>query len=475
MEPTTTDELLDEEAALARRAGVGDLEAARRLVGLLERRGRERSGVTYLDHNATTPLAAEVLEAMEPWLRDGFGNPSCGHRVGLQARSAVDAARKEVADFFGCARDEVVFTSGGTESNNLAIKGAALALRDRGRHLVVGAAEHGSVRDAARALGDLGFEVSEVPTDDTGRVLPAALHAALRPDTVLVSVMHAQNEVGTVSPVDELAEVLRGRRILFHVDAAQSAGKIPSAFPFLGCDLLTVAAHKLYGPKGAGALLVRRGVTLWPLLHGAGHEGGRRSGTLNVAGIVGLAAALRLARGRMAASGERIVALRDALHIRLAEALPGLVLNGHPLDRLPNTLNLSFLGLSGAALADRLPDVMLATGAACHDREAHVSPTFRALGLGPERAHSSLRLSLGCGNTWEQVQEVADRLIEAARALRGQAAGPFAPSERPPCPRCEAPLRLDLARLAPAVVCAHHPECRYEAHLAPPPGASGDA
>ncbi len=431
----------------------------------------------YLDHNATTPLAPEVLEAMLPWLRGGFGNASCGHRLGREARAAIDGVRRTFSEVLGCARDEVVFTSGGTEANNLAIKGAAWALRDRGRHVLIGGAEHPSVSLAARALEPLGFEVTEVPVDSGGQVTPDALQAALRPDTALVSLMHAQNVVGTVNRMDELAEVLAGRRVTLHVDAAQSVGKIPAAFPFLGADLMTVAAHKLYGPKGVGALMVRRSVALEPLLHGAGHEQGRRSGTENTAGIVGLGAALLLGRSRMVEAGERMVALRDALHVLLAGALPGVVLNGRPLDRLPNTLNLSFLGVSGAALAARVPELLLATGPACHDRSEAPSPTFGAMGLDLERSRSSLRISLGRGNTWDEIQRAADRITEAVRALRAEAGdlppGAERPSLRPLCPRCERhELRVETTGIAPAVVCDRHPDCRYEAFLAAPAGAA---
>ncbi len=435
-----------------------------------------RDDEVYLDHNATTPVAPEVVEAMLPFLHGGHGNPSCGHRLGREARAAVEDARRTLSQFFGCARDEVVFTSGGTESNNLAIKGAALARMDRGRHVVIGAAEHPSVADAARWLTRFGFEVSEAPCTPEGQVTPEAVRSVLRPDTVLVSVMHAQNVVGTISRIDELAEALGGHPAHLHTDAAQSVGKIPTAFPFLGADLMTIAGHKLYGPKGVGALIVRRRTPLEPLLHGAGHEGGRRCGTENTAGIVGLAAAVRLAQARMAEAGERMVALRDALHLRLATALRGVLLNGHPLDRLPNTLNLSFLGTTGRAIADRVPSLLLATGPACHDRADALPPALRALGIDAARGAATLRLSLGRDNTWDEVDRAADLLVEAVVALR-RAAGvdeaALPGSDLPRCPRCEVrPLRLELTGLAPAAVCQEHPACRYEAYLAAPAGVA---
>lgn len=431
----------------------------------------------YLDHNATTPLAPEVLDAMMPWLTTGYGNALTSHRLGQEAKKAIDRARRSFVGFFGCAEDEVVFTSGGTESNNWAIKGAAFALEKKGKHIVIGAAEHPSITDACRFLERFGFTFTEVPCDETGQVHPDALKASLRPDTILVSIMSAQNVVGTINRIDELAEVVRGKSIEFHTDASQSAGKIPTVFPFLGVDLMTIAGHKLYGPKGVGALIVRRGLDLVPLCHGAGHQKGRRSGTENVAGIVGLGAAIDLARARMAEAGERMVALRDALHIRLADALTGVVLNGHPLDRLPNTLNLSFLGVTGKAIAERCPDLLLATGPACHDRAADLPPAMRAMKLDPLRGAASLRLALGRGNTWDEIEHAADRIIEAVTALRqangGLTAAALQPSARPRCPRCERhELRLELTGIAPAVVCAEHPGCRYEAYLAAPAGVA---
>lgn len=431
-------------------------------------------GAVYLDHNATTPLAPEVREAMLPFLERGHGNPSCGHRLGREAREAIERARATCAAFFGCATDEVVFTSGGTEGNNLALKGAAWQLPEDRRHILIGAAEHPSVSHAVRFLTRFGFEVDEVPTDATGKVLPAALAAALRPNTGLVSIMHAQNVVGTVNPVDELAEVLRGRPILFHVDAAQSVGKIPASFLFSGADFMTVAGHKFYGPKGVGCLLIRRGRSLEPLFHGAGHERGLRAGTENTAGIVGLGAAVELAQETMVEAGERVVALRDLLHARLASALPGVVLNGHPHDRLPNTLNLSFLGVTGAAIAERVPELMLATGPACHDRAAVAPGVFGAMGLDAGRSSSTLRLTLGRSNTRAEIEQAAEQLIAAVQALRAQAGAlppeADAPSELPSCPRvmCERPLAFEDGLHGPELGCERG-ACPYLC-LAPPPG-----
>lgn len=430
----------------------------------------------YLDHNATTPLDPQVREAMRPWMEEGYGNASCGHRLGKEARAAVDQARRDMSEIFGCGRDEIVFTSGGTEANNLALKGAAFALQDKGRHILIGAAEHPSVTAPARFLERFGFEVETIPTDEHGQITHKAVRSALRDDTILVSIMHAQNVTGTINRIDELAELFCGRRKALHTDAAQTVGKIPTAFSFLGADLMTVVGHKLYGPKGVGALIVRRGLELEPLFHGAGHENGRRAGTENVAGIVGLAEACKRARSLMGSTGERNVALRDALHLRLAEGLRGVLLNGSPLDRLPNTLNVSFLGISGAALAERVPNLLLATGPACADRSGKPSPTFQAMGLGADRAGSSLRISLGRSSTFDELEEAADQLVAAVKALRAEANVDEAAqpeSVKPVCPRCELhPLRLELMGLAPAVVCERSPTCRYEAFLAEPAGVA---
>jgi cysteine desulfurase len=434
-------------------------------------------GTIYLDHNATTPMAPEVHEAMEPFLGARFGNASCKHALGQDARKAIEEARAVVADYFGCARDEVVFTGGGTESNNLAIKGAAFARRERGKHIVMSSVEHPSVSLSVRFMESLGWEVSVVPATATGQITAAAVASCIRKDTQLVSIVHANNEVGTINPLPEIAGVVRGKGIAFHSDAVQSSTKLPTAYPFLGVDLLSVAAHKLYGPKGVGCLIVGRGLALEPLLHGAGHEKGRRSGTENTAGIVGFGAAINLARRSMVDANERMIALRDLLHLRLAESLTGVVLNGALLDRLPNTLNLSFLGVSGAELAARLEGITVATGPACHDRSTAPSATFAAMGLGPERASSSLRLSLGRGTTLVEVERTAEQLVDAVTALRAKATlDPAARkvSEHPRCPRCERPLRLEAIRSIAAIVCTLHPDCRYEVALVEPASSAVD-
>lgn len=373
------------------------------------------TGPIYLDYNATTPIHPRVVAAIEPYLHGHPGNPSSGHAPGRDAAAAVAAGRAQVAALLGCAPDEVVFTGGGSEADNLALKGVAMAQRAHGRHLVVSAVEHPAVRETARFLEREGWRVTIVPVDATGRVAPDAVAAALRDDTVLVSIMHANNETGTINPIAEIAAVAHARGALMHTDAAQSVGKLPVKVRELDVDLLTVAGHKLYAPKGIGALYVRRGLMLEPLIHGAGHEGGRRAGTENVPWIVGLGAACALALEEgIAASGTRVRDLRDRLHRLLADAFPDLVLNGHPEHRLPNTLNVSIPGVSGRQVLDRCPEIAASTGSACHEGEHRVSGVLGAMGVAHEVALGALRLSLGLMTTAEEVDAAAAALVRAA-------------------------------------------------------------
>ncbi len=374
----------------------------------------------YLDYNATTPIDPAVLAAMQPYLATHFGNASSGHPYGRAAHAAVDAARGQVAALLGCAADEIVFTGGGTESDNQAIIGVALAHRDRGDHLVTTEIEHPAVLESCRYLEQrLGFRVTRVPVTGDGRVEPAAVEAALTPRTVLVSVMHAQNETGVLQPVAEIAARARRRGVLLHTDAAQSVGKVPVDVNVLGVDLLAVAGHKLYAPKGIGVLYVRRGTLLDPYLHGAGQEGSRRAGTENVASIVALGAACAIARERLAADGPRLAALRDRLAAALVAA--GWVQNGHPTERLPNTLNVSLEGVWGEEVLRRAPEVAAATGSACHSGSPEPSAVLLAMGLSPARALGALRLSLGRGTTQADVDRAAAALVAAGRATQSAA------------------------------------------------------
>ncbi|MBI4756741.1 MAG: cysteine desulfurase [Betaproteobacteria bacterium] len=371
----------------------------------------------YLDWNATTPVAPEVAAAMRPWIEEHFGNPSSSHVFGQRARRAVATARGQVAALVGAADEEIVFTGSATEANNLALLGVARALPEK-RHFVVSAVEHPAVMQPALHLRQLGWAVTIVGVDGTGRVDPAAVAAALRPDTALVSVMHANNEVGTLQPVTAIAALARAHGSLMHTDAAQSAGKLALDVAALGVDLLTLAGHKFQAPKGIGALYVRRGTPIAPILFGADQEHGLRPGTDNVPHIVALGEAARLAREALPQATTRLAALRDALHRRLEAGVPGLRLNGHPGQRLPNTLHVSFPGVSGRdLLAAAADEVAASVGSACHSEADAVSGVLAAMGVDAARARGAVRLSVGRSTGEEQVAAAAEALIRAWRAL----------------------------------------------------------
>lgn len=376
------------------------------------------SAAVYLDYNATTPIAPEVLDAMRPYLERHFGNPSSVHHYGAAASEAVAGARLEVAALLRCESDRVVFTGSGSEADNLALKGVALARRGDGDHVITSAIEHPAVLAACRYLKDrLGYRLAILPVDEWGLVDPDDVRRAIEPGTVLISVMHANSEVGTLQPIAEIAHVARERGITFHTDAAQSVGKVPLDVDRLGVDLLTVAGHKLYAPKGIGALYVRQETRLDPVIHGAGHEHGLRAGTENVPYIVGIGAACALAARRLQALEHRsVLRLRDRLHTALRSAVPGLLLNGHPERRLPNTLNVSFPGCDGEALLGRTPSVAAATGSACHSGRTEPSPVLTAMGLDPQRALGAVRLSLGYDTTTADVDSAAAALVASVRA-----------------------------------------------------------
>ncbi|SMC21194.1 cysteine desulfurase [Desulfacinum hydrothermale DSM 13146] len=372
----------------------------------------------YLDYNATTPIDPRVAEAMGPCLGEVFGNPSSSHAYGRRARRAVEEARQQVAALLGCEASEVVFTSGGTESNNMALLGVARALASKGRHVVTSSIEHPAVLEPCLALLEDGFDVTFVPVDGYGRVDPDDILRALRPDTILVSLMHSNNEVGTLQPVAELAGPLRERGILFHTDAAQSVGKVPTRVADLGVDLLTVAGHKLYAPKGVGALYVRSGTPMDRVLYGAGQEGGRRPGTENVLEIVGLGAAAQCAARDLSREMERLRSLRDRLEAHLLEKVPDARVNGHPRHRLPNTLSISFPGLTSGALLAALPHVAASGGAACHSDGVRVSHVLEAMGLDPEVARGTLRLSVGRFTDRDDVDRAAEAIVCAVGSLK---------------------------------------------------------
>lgn len=370
----------------------------------------------YLDYNATTPLTPEVIEAMLPFLEKHFGNPSSSHPYGHITRQAVEVARRHVANLIHANAHEIVFTSGGTESNNLALRGAAKALREDGNHIITSAIEHPAVIEVCNHLVGQGFQLTVLPVDKFGRVSPDDLHAAIQPETILVSIMHANNEVGTIQPIRQLAAIAHQHGALFHTDAAQSVGKMPVDVDELGVDLLSIAGHKLYAPKGVGALYIRQGVNLEKVIFGAGQEGGRRPGTENVLEIIGLGKAAQQARSDLALNISHFTKMRDRLHQGLQQALPegSIRLNGHPQDRLPNTLNLSFKNIKANILLEQIQDQVAASaGAACHADQVSVSAVLQAMGVPLEWAKGTVRFSVGRMTTGKEIDR-AVKIIAAA-------------------------------------------------------------
>lgn len=365
----------------------------------------------YLDYNASTPIDPAVAAAMNPFLEAHYGNPSSGHWAAVPAKAAVEMARRQVATLLGCHDDEIVFTSGGSEANNLALKGAFFALRNKGDHIITTRIEHPAIIEPCRFLERLGARLSFLPVDGTGRIDPADLRKAITPSTVLISIMHANNEVGTIEPIEDCARVAHEHGILFHTDAAQSVGKVSTDVNRHGVDLLSIAGHKVYAPKGVGALFVRRGVRLESLIHGAGHEGGRRAGTESALLAVGLGKACELARDL--ASMDRVRILRDYFWQQVQQQFGNrIVLNGHPTHRLPNTLNVSFVGQIGDEILARLDGVAATTGSACHSGRIELSPVLEAMGIAPEVGMGAVRFSLGRTTTQDEIEVVIERLTD---------------------------------------------------------------
>src|SRR5436190_4822977 len=379
-----------------------------------------QEGPVYLDYNATTPVDPVVVEAMLPYLSTYFGNPSSTHRYGHIAHRVVDNARQQVAGLLGCTAGEIIFTGGGSESDNLAIRGVALARRASGNHIITQVTEHPAVLKTCNALERLhGLRITYLPVDAYGRVSSADVEAAIDGQTILVTIMHANNESGTLQPIAEIAEIAHRHGVLVHTDAAQSVGKIPTRVEDLGVDLLTVAGHKLYAPKGIGALYVRRGVQLEPVIYGGGQESGHRAGTENIAHMVALGAASMLAQEQLEESQPRLKRLRDRLEQRLAEFLPGSVyLNGHRSERLPNTLNLSVDRVIGEEVLAATPEIASSTGSACHEGSTDPSAVLMAMGLSRERALGALRLTLGRWSTEDEVERAARLLAKSIDSLR---------------------------------------------------------
>lgn len=380
------------------------------------------SELIYLDNHATTPLDPRVLERMMPYFTEHFGNAaSRNHVFGWKAEEAVDAARGQVADLVGTSAREIIFTSGATESNNLAIFGVGEAYAKKGRHIVTQVTEHKAVLDPCAALAARGFEVTYLAVDSTGKVDPGAVADALRPETVLVSVMHVNNEIGTIQDIAAIGALCTDAGVLFHCDAAQGAGKLPIDVEAMRIDLLSLSAHKLYGPKGAGALYVRRKkprVALVPLVYGGGHERGMRSGTLNVPAVVGLGAAASLAIDEMESDSQRICKLRDRLHAGLTAAIDGVTLNGPEAGRHPGNLNVCFAGVEAEALIMSLRMVAVSSGAACASATLEPSHVMRAIGVDAETTESSIRFGIGRFNTVEEIDCVIDLVVEKVNKLR---------------------------------------------------------
>jgi cysteine desulfurase len=365
----------------------------------------------YLDYNASTPIDPAVAAAMRPFLEHHYGNPSSGHWAAITAKAALETARGQVAALLRCRSDEIIFTSGGSEANNLALKGVFFGRRDRGDHVITTRIEHPAIIEPCRFLERQGVRVTYLPVDGTGRIDPDDLRRAITPRTILVSIMHANNEVGTIQPIEDCARIAHEHGVLFHTDAAQSIGKVSTEVNQLGVDLLSIAGHKVYAPKGVGALFVRDGVAIEPLLHGAGHEGGRRAGTESALLAVGLGKACELARDL--APMDRLRTLRDRFWEALRKQFGNrVVLNGHPTHRLPNTLNVSFVGRIGAEILGRLDGVAASTGSACHSGRIELSPVLAAMDVKPELGMGAVRFSLGRATTRNEIDLVVERLTD---------------------------------------------------------------
>lgn len=374
----------------------------------------------YLDHNATTPIDPEVAEAMIPFLKEHFGNPSSSHWYGVQTKKAVENARRQVASLLGCQPDEIIFTSGGTESNNYAIRGVAETLRHKGNHIITSQIEHPAVINVCRYLEQNGYQVTYLPVDSYGMVDPKDVEKEIGPGTILITIMHANNEVGTIQPIGRIAEIAKAHGILFHSDAAQSVGKIPTRVSELGVDLLSVAGHKFYAPKGIGALYIKRGIKLQPFVLGASHESGRRAGTENVLEIVGLGKACEIAARDLEKNQQHSRSLRDRLWEGLKDELPDIVLNGHPDRRLPNTLSVSFPAIDANTLLDELSEIAASPGAACHTDVAEPSAVLAAMKVPFENALGTIRFSTGRLNDEQQIDKAIDYIANAVRRLRPQ-------------------------------------------------------
>jgi len=372
----------------------------------------------YLDHNATTRVDPEALNAMMPYLKEEFGNPSSPYILGIKAKEGLELARKEVARLLGCQNHEVIFTSGGSESNNMVLKGLIDFKRPEKCHIITSAVEHPAILNPVLFLMELGVKVTVLPVDRFCQVDPEAVKKAILPQTTLISIMLANNETGTLQPIKEIAEIGHEHGIPLHTDAAQAVGKMEVNVNDLRVDFLTVAGHKLYAPKGIGALYIRNGYHLTPLIHGAGQEYGKRPGTENTILSAGLGAACRIAKERFKSDFQNMENLRNRLQELLFEGLDDLVLNGHPEKRLPNTLNVAVPGIEGGLILEGLPNIMASTGAACHDRTVKLSHVLSAMGVPPEIGMGALRFSAGRCNTIEEIEEAAHSIVNHVKRMK---------------------------------------------------------
>ncbi|MBN2851800.1 MAG: cysteine desulfurase [Clostridia bacterium] len=363
----------------------------------------------YFDNNATTPIANEVADAMIPYLHGHFGNPSSDHELGYAAKEAVEKAREQVAKLLNCFKEEIVFTSGGSESNNMVIKGVSYAYRKSGNHIITSQTEHPSVINPCRYLEKSGYEISYLPVDQYGVVNPSDVEKAITGKTILITIMHSNNETGTLQPIKEISQIAKAHEILFHTDASQSVGKVAIDLSDIGVDFLTIAGHKMYAPKGIGALYIRNGIAIEPLVHGAGHESGWRAGTENVIFDVALGKACEMSMEAVKSSDMR--ELTKYFHHRLIERFGAIIhLNGHPENRLPNTLNVSFIGYNGHEILSGLRGVAASTGSACHSGFTSISPVLKAMGVTDDIGRGAVRFSLGRYSTKEEVNVVIEKL-----------------------------------------------------------------
>ena len=379
----------------------------------------------YLDHHATTPVDERVAEEMTPYLTENFGNPaSDDHLYGAKAKEGVEQAREQISEVLNCRKEEIIFTSGATESDNLAVKGVADygERKNKGNHIITGETEHEAVIEACEVLEERGFDVTYLPVDENGLINPADVEDAIRDDTLLISIMAANNEIGTIAPLKEIGEIAKDNEVFFHTDAVQAIGYIPIDIEEMGIDLMSISAHKIYGPKGIGALYVRRRnpkVKLDPLIHGGGHERGWRSGTLNVPSIVGLGKAVQLADEEMEERRQHVDELTSYMWDRFDSELDDVVLNGHPEKRIPNNLNVSFLEVENKALVQNLqPEIAVSAGSACTTGKVEASHVLQALGGDEEQWHSAVRFGLGKDNSQEEIENATDQVIQNVSRLR---------------------------------------------------------